>query len=192
MTLGSTVEAGQDNSVYVRMLNQGGSAATNVEATVFWSPVATLVTPDLWTRVGSTIVPNVLAGEQLTMSDAIVWDQAEIPGPGHYCLVGLIGNGVDPAPSPAEFLNFDNFRRFIRENNNVTWRNFNVEDSEPDVEASTFPRGSRRSSSLHRTRPAIWGWKSWGSSPKAPGPCSKCQWCSMKCCTPATSWPRSG
>ena len=84
------------------MLNQGGSAATNVEATVSWSPVASLVTPDLWTRVGSTIVQNVLVGEQLTVSDAIVWDQAEIPGPGHYCLVGLIANGIDPAPGPME------------------------------------------------------------------------------------------
>ncbi|MEM8687470.1 MAG: hypothetical protein AAGF81_09080, partial [Pseudomonadota bacterium] len=29
------------------------------------------------------------------------------------------------------FLNFDNFRTFIRENNNVTWRNFNVVPSAP-------------------------------------------------------------
>jgi serine protease len=140
-TLGFTAEAGQDNYIYVRMLNQGGSAATNAEATVFWSPVASLVTPDLWTLVGSTIVPNVPVGEQLTVSDAIVWNQADIPGPGHYCLVGLIGNAVDPAPGPVDFLNWDNFRRFIRENNNVTWRNFNVEDNDPDVEDPTVPKG---------------------------------------------------
>jgi serine protease len=140
-TLGSTAEIGQDNLIYVRVLNQGGSAATNVEATVFWAPVATLVTPDLWTLVGTTILPNVPIAEQLTVSDAIVWHQADIPGPGHYCFVGLVGNAADPAPGPADFLNWDNFRRFIRENNNVTWRNFNVENNDPDVDDPTAPKG---------------------------------------------------
>ncbi len=139
--LGSEAEIGQDNFIYVRVLNQGGSAAANVEATVFWSPVASLVTPDLWTLVGTTIIPNVPSGEQLTVSNAIVWPEAEIPGPGHYCFVGLVGNALDPAPGPADFLDFDNFRRFIRENNNVTWRNFNVDDSDPDVEDPTVPKG---------------------------------------------------
>jgi serine protease len=141
MTLGFTAEAGQDNYIYVRVLNQGASAATNVRATVYWSPVATLVTPDLWILVGSTVISTVPTGEQLTVSNAIVWDQAAIPGPGHYCLVGLIGNALDPAPDPADFLNWDNFRRFIRENNNVTWRNFNVENNDPDVADPTIPKG---------------------------------------------------
>jgi hypothetical protein len=125
----------------VRVLNQGGAPATNVEATVFWSPVATLITPDLWTLVGTAVLPNVPIGEQLTVSDAIVWQQAQIPAPGHYCFVGLIGNVADPAPGPADFLDWDNFRRFIRENNNVTWRNFNVEDNDPDVGDPTVPDG---------------------------------------------------
>ncbi|MBW4671278.1 MAG: S8 family serine peptidase [Cyanomargarita calcarea GSE-NOS-MK-12-04C] len=138
-TLGFKAEAGQDNFIYVRVLNQGGSAATNVQATVFWSPVATLVTPDLWTLVGTTPIANVPIGEQLTVSDAIVWHRLDIPAPGHYCFVGLVGNSADPAPGPADFLNWDNFRRFIRENNNVTWRNFNVEDNEPDVNDPNLP-----------------------------------------------------
>lgn len=133
-TPGSTAEIGQDNFIYVRVSNQGGSPATNVEATVFWSPVATLVTPDLWTLVGTTILPNVPIGDQLTASGAIIWRQTDIPGAGHYCFVGLVDNAADPAPGPADFLNWDNFLRFIREKNNVTWRNFNVEDNDPDVE----------------------------------------------------------
>lgn len=140
-TLGSTAEIGQDNFIYVRVLNQGGSPATNVEATVFWSPVATLVTPDLWTLVGTTVLPNVPIGEQLTVSDAIVWPQADIPGEGHYCFVGLVGNTADPAPGSADFLEWDNFLHFIRENNNVTWRNFNIEDNDPDVGDPTVPKG---------------------------------------------------
>jgi len=139
-TLGFTAEAGQDNFIYVRVLNQGGTDAANAEATVYWSPVATLVTPDLWTLVGTAVLPNVPTGEILTVSPAITWPSAEIPGPGHYCLVGLIGHPQDPAPAPGDLLNWDNFRRFIRENNNITWRNFNVEDNDPAPDPDT-PKG---------------------------------------------------
>lgn len=134
-TLGFEAEAGQDNFVYLRVLNQGGQAASNVTATVYWSPVSTLVTPNLWTLVGSVTVPNVPLGEILTVSDAITWPAAAIPGTGHYCLVGLVGNAEDPAPAPADFLVWDNFLTFIRNNNNVTWRNFNVVNNNPPPEA---------------------------------------------------------
>jgi serine protease len=133
--LGFEAEAGQDNFIYVRLRNRGGSAAANVDATVYWAPVSTLVTPDLWTLVGSTTVPNVLTGDLLTVSDAIVWPAAQIPATGHYCFVTLIGHAQDPAPQPADFLNWDNFRLFIRANNNVTWRNFNVVNNAPPTSA---------------------------------------------------------
>jgi len=134
-TLGFEAEAGQDNAIYVRLRNRGGTDATNVTATVFWSPVATLVTPDLWTLVGSAVVPTVPAGNLLTVADAITWPAAAIPGPGHYCFVGLIGNVADPAPAPADFMDWGRFQTFIRNNNNVTWRNFNVVDNLPDPAA---------------------------------------------------------
>ena len=142
-TLGHTAEFGQDNFVYVRVLNQGGAAAANVNVTVFWSQVATLVTPDLWHLVGSAVIPSVPAGEQLTVSPAITWPSAEVPAEGHYCFVGLVGTAADPAPDPTAFLNWNNFLRFIRENNNVTWRNFNVEDNDPAVMPAdpTVPAG---------------------------------------------------
>ena len=140
-TLGSTAETGHDNYIYVRVLNQGASPAIDVEATVYWSPVASLITPDLWTLVGSTVLPNVPIAEQLTVSNAITWPQAALPGEGHYCFVAMVGNAADPAPGPADFLDWDNFRHFIRENNNVTWRNFNVEGSDPDTADPTVPKG---------------------------------------------------
>jgi serine protease len=130
-TLGSTAEQGQDNFVYVRGLNRGGSAAANVEATVYWAPVATLLTPDLWNLVGQTTIPIVPAGNVLTVSDAIVWSAADIPASGHYCFVCLLGSAQDPAPGPADYLNWSNFQAFIRTNNNVTWRNVNVENNVP-------------------------------------------------------------
>lgn len=140
-TLGSTAEAGQDNTIYVRALNQGGAAATNVTARVYWSQVSTLVSPDLWTLVGSVVLPSVPAGEVLTVSDAITWPAAAIPGPGHYCLVGVLDHPADPAPSPGALLNWTNFTDLIRRNNNVTWRNFNVQDIIPPPPEPGTPKG---------------------------------------------------
>jgi serine protease len=131
-TLGFEAEAGQDNFVYVRLRNRGGSDAANVAATVYWAPPATLLTPDLWTLVGEVVIPNVPSGNVLTVSGAIIWPSAEIPSTGHYCFVGLIGNGADPAPIPADFVDWNNYQNFIRNDNNVTWRNFNVIDNVPD------------------------------------------------------------
>jgi len=125
-SLGSVAVAGRDNFVYVRVRNRGGSDAANVVVTVYVSPVATLVTPDLWTLVGSTTIPSVPAGDTLTVSNAIVWPSAQIPASGHYCFVAIVDHVLDPAPQPASFLNFDIFTRFIRAANNVTWRNVNV------------------------------------------------------------------
>lgn len=130
-TLGFEAEAGQDNFIYVRVRNRGGSPATNVVATVYRSPPATLVTPDLWTLVDSITIPNVPDGDLLTVSDAITWPSAAIPAEGHYCFVGLVGTTGEPAPSPADFLDWNNFQRFMRENNNVTRRNFNVVNNDP-------------------------------------------------------------
>lgn len=134
--LGFEVEDGQDNYIYTRVRNRGGTPATNVEVQVFWSEVATLVTPNMWTPVGTTTIPTVPTGDQLTVSDAVVWSAADLPPAGHYCLVAVIGSGADPAPDPATFATFDQFREFVRANNNATWRNFNVVSNLPDPDSN--------------------------------------------------------
>lgn len=135
-TEGEAARIGQSNYIYVRVLNRGGSNASNVTATVYWSPVATLVRPDLWTEIGSTTIANVVPGNVLTVSNGIHWPAAAIPAAGHYCFVALLDHPQDPAGLPPigpggpgippGFQSFDNFYNFIRRNNNVTWRNFNV------------------------------------------------------------------
>ncbi len=133
--LGFEAEKGHANHIYVRVRNRGSGAAANVTATVYWSPVATLVTPDLWTLVGSSTIASVPDGDVLTVLPDIPWPDADIPAPGHYCFVGLVGNALDPAPDPAAFGSWANFYAFIRNNNNVTWRNFNVLPPAPSAGA---------------------------------------------------------
>jgi hypothetical protein len=126
MTLGYEAIAGQDNFIYTRVRNRGSVAAGPTTITVYWSQVAMLVTPNLWNLVGSVTLPSVPAGNLLTVANEIVWNQAAIPATGHYCFVAVISTANDPAPPLANLVNFDNFRAFIRNNNNATWRNFNV------------------------------------------------------------------
>jgi len=132
-TLGYEVEAGQDNYIYVRMKNRGGADANNVTATVYWSEVSTLVTPDMWTLVGTTPAVNVPQGDTLVVADSITWAAGDIPGTGHYCFVGILDHPGDPSPPLPGPTDWDGFLNFIRNLNNVTWRNFNVVDLDPSV-----------------------------------------------------------
>jgi serine protease len=128
-TLGAKVEFGQDNYVYVRIKNRGGAPATNVSAAIYWSEVATLVTPNMWHFIGNTAPIDVPVGDTLVVSAPLTWSSASLPPAGtHQCFVGILRHPQDPAPpipSAAGF-DFNDFREFIRNNNNVTWRNFNV------------------------------------------------------------------
>lgn len=132
-TLGYEVEAGQDNFIYTRVRNRGAVAAGSTRITVYWSEVATLVTPDMWNLIDTAVLPGVPVGDVLTAADAIVWASGDIPATGHYCFVAIIDTADDPAPPLAALVNFDNFRSFIRSNNNATWRNFNVVDFDPSL-----------------------------------------------------------
>jgi hypothetical protein len=130
------VVGGQANYVYLRVWNRGADAA-NVFATVYWSPVATLVTPDMWNLIGSAYYPDVPLGSTVQVSNpGITWPSDEIPAPGHYCFVATVGNADNPAPgqsAPSEtgpplvgFANFNDYENYVAANNNIAWRNFNV------------------------------------------------------------------
>ena len=126
-SLGFEVEAGQDNYVYVRLRNRSSSAAANnTTATIYWSEVSTLVTPDRWHPIGTTAPINVPAGDTLVVTDPIVWRAADIPATGHYCFVGIVNQARDLAPLVPPPTDWDGFSAFIRNQNNVAWRNFNV------------------------------------------------------------------
>lgn len=130
-TLGDNVIATRDNFVYLRVLNRGGSDGHNLTGTAYWSPPASLVTPNLWNLIGSINVPTIPVGRVLTVSDAITWPAASVPGVGHFCFVALVGTTDDPAPTPGDLMVWSNFVAFIQNNNQVAWHNFNVTPAPP-------------------------------------------------------------
>ena len=120
------VIATQANWVYVRVWNRGMDAP-NVFATVYWSPVATLVTPNMWNLIGSAYFPDVPPGSLVQVSNpGVLWPSDKIPAPGHYCFIATVGNADDAQPSPPDFVTFGDFENYIYANNDITWRNFNV------------------------------------------------------------------
>jgi hypothetical protein len=139
LTLGYEAIAGQDNVIYTRVRNRGGVAAGPTNVTVYWSEVAMLVTPDMWNLVGTASLPSVATGDILTVADEIIWSAADIPATGHYCFVAVTDTPDDPAPPLASLVNWDNFLAFIRNDNNVTWRNFNVVASPGPGDPEAFP-----------------------------------------------------
>lgn len=116
--LSDSVATGHDHFVYVRALNRGGSEATAALVDVYWSPPATLVTPNLWDLIGTATLASVPPANELTVSDEIVWDSGAIPAPGHHCFVAVAGNPQDPKPNAATFATFDQFVTYV-ENNNI-------------------------------------------------------------------------
>lgn len=125
-TLGSEVEIGQDNYVYVRAANRGTLTLYDVTARVYVIPSTTLALPSSWTLVGTTVIPEIPFNGDVVVSDAIVWPAASIPSAGHHCFVCVLDHPLDPAPSPTAITTFSQFVDYVRDQNNVAWRNFNL------------------------------------------------------------------
>lgn len=126
----AVVIGGNTNHVYLRVWNGGHAAAQNVFATVYFAPVATLVTPSMWTLIGTSYFPTVPIGSQVEVTAiGIPWPADLIPAPGHYCFVATVGCNYQSAPDPefmGNFASFQDYDNFITNTFNVTWRNFNV------------------------------------------------------------------
>jgi hypothetical protein len=134
-TLSQDVEAGQDNFVYARVRNRGDDPVVDAlaQVTVYWSEVATLVMPTGWHMIGQ-VGMDVPVGNLLTVTEQMTWKKADIPAPGHYCFVATVGTQNDPVPPLTTLADFNAFVQFVRDNNGVTWRNFNVVDLQPNVQ----------------------------------------------------------
>jgi hypothetical protein len=124
--LGEKVEYGQDNFIYLRVHNRG-TQATAGKAKVYWSLPSVLPTPNSWNFIKEINIPSVNPGE-MEIVGPITWKKNDIPGKGHYCFVGLIQSGNDPAPDISTISTIDAFYRLIRDYNNATWKNFDVDD----------------------------------------------------------------
>lgn len=125
-TLFEDIEIGQPNQIYARAQNRGYSAS-GAEIDIYWTLPSTLPTPASWTPIGTITMPSIAAGQH-GVGGPLEWPSDQIPAKGHYCFVGVLGNIQDPAPDLTAVTSIGDFYDLIRENNNVVWKNFDVDD----------------------------------------------------------------
>lgn len=123
-TLFEMIESGQENYIYLRLQNRGYAAA-QVDVDVYYTLPSTLPTPGNWKLIDSFTTPPIVPGE-FKVVGPVVWNQ--IPKKGHYCFIAVLGNAQDPKPDLGAIHTIDEFYSFVREHNNVTWKNFDTDD----------------------------------------------------------------
>jgi hypothetical protein len=136
-TLSENIEAGQDNYIYLRVQNRG-SQPTSGTARVFWALPSVLPTPNSWHEITDPANPEPIGSVnpgEMKIVGPITWEKGAIPAydpshpeKNHYCFIGLINSGDDPAPDKSQIHNIDDYYNFILASNNSTWKNFDVVD----------------------------------------------------------------
>jgi len=116
------IKFGQSNYIYLRLQNRG-CAAASADVDLYYTLPSTLPTPAGWTLIGSLTTPAIVPGE-FRVVGPIPWNS--VPQPGHYCFVAVLGTGTDPKPDIQGIQTIDDFYSFIRQNNNATWKNFDI------------------------------------------------------------------
>lgn len=148
-TVFEDIEIGENNQIYARAHNRGYSTS-DATVDVYWTLPSTLPTPTSWTPIGSIALPPI-APDQHGVGGPLEWPADQIPGVGHYCFIGVLGNAQDPAPDLGGVTTTTDFFELIRENNSVVWKNFDVDDqfaggySRIEFWVQGWPRRSHRS-----------------------------------------------
>jgi hypothetical protein len=125
------VEIGNDNFIYVRVHNRGGQTA-EAQVRAYFAPLTTSCAPAAWTFIDEVLLPAVPAGG-FAVAGPIVWPHVPDPGTaGHFCLIALCGNTLDPLPDPSMIDSASDFVRWMRNGNNQAYRNIVFEDTQPD------------------------------------------------------------
>ena len=155
------------NFIFVRLHNRGDLDANGVTVKLFWSAPSTLTSPGDWKGINSLfgeIISSIdLPAGATVVSPGILWERDNgtnfgYPDPDtyagvsivylpsgdlqksiHSCFIAIADYSGDPAPSSSSIINADygSFYNYIRNNNNVTWRNFDEVDIDPGGASGT-------------------------------------------------------
>ena len=126
-----TVEIGNDNFIYVRVHNRGGQASDGV-VRLYAAPLTTTCAPSLWNFIDEVDIPGIPA-YGFKVSDAVTWPDVADPGTGnHFCIVAVCGNTGDPFPDVSMIDSSGDFIKFMRNCNNIAYRNLTFENVLPD------------------------------------------------------------
>ncbi|MFW9973012.1 MAG: S8 family serine peptidase [Candidatus Odinarchaeota archaeon] len=128
--LGENIIHGQDNFIYIR-LNNRGNAPDSVNVSLYWAKSSTFIHPSDWTLINTISVNNIQPGELRVVDRSIIWQSNQIPRPGNYCLIAVVNSVRDPLEIPNEFASAGEYFDFIRNNNNICFRNISIVELVP-------------------------------------------------------------
>ncbi|MBN1270755.1 MAG: hypothetical protein JXB26_00660 [Candidatus Aminicenantes bacterium] len=125
------VEIGNDNYLYVRVHNQGGMPS-DAAVRLYYAPLTTSCSPALWHFIDEVDITNIPA-EGYKVSGAVTWPHVPDPGTSHhFCLIAVCGSTVDSFPDTTMIDSASDFIQFMRNSNNIAYRNVTFEDVLPD------------------------------------------------------------
>ena len=124
--LGEPIEFGQNNYIYLRIHNKGTQSTSGI-AKLYWAYPSTFPTPDSWNLIEELTIPEIVSDDYAIIGPSI-WMKEDIPNPGHYCFICIIGSSFDPAPDTSTVDTYTEFYHLIKVSNNATWKNFNIID----------------------------------------------------------------
>jgi hypothetical protein len=142
--LWQNVEFGQNNYIYVRLQNRG-NANGNAAINVYFSAASTFGTPASWIPIGSLAETAITPGS-LRIAGPLTFPSALIPGLGHYCMIAVVSDALDPAPDHTLIASVSDYLNFVRNTNNIAYRNMDVVDMAPglpgvvEAEVRSLPR----------------------------------------------------
>ena len=130
-----SVIVNQNNYMYVRGKNLGTQASGGT-VYLYWTPSSLLMLPAQWSQnamqanVGGrwqpyNTLPQVNGGQVSVTQVPFAWSPAPAPRGDHYCTVSAVSTQQHPwsASNIPSFPNSDAFVMWVRNNQNICWRN---------------------------------------------------------------------
>ncbi len=140
----------EDYEIRVRMRNRGSDPVKKGRARIYWSEVATLITPSMWNpldKANSTleaVAADVPIGDRPIWSQPVEWRSPATDAAGesstHFCLLAVLEEPLkpksefpDPAlpPGSAPYFDWKDYRAFLQKHT-VACRNLHLVDSKRD------------------------------------------------------------
>jgi hypothetical protein len=99
---------------------------------VYFIPASSFAAPAGWIFIG-TLNELAIAPGTVRISGPLTFPSALIPAPGHYCMLAIASDALDPAPDHTLISSVSEYIDFVRNTNNMAYRNMDVVDLIPGV-----------------------------------------------------------
>jgi hypothetical protein len=136
-----SVIVNQNNLLYMRGKNLG-TQTSGGNCYLYWCPSSLLMLPTQWTQnamqanVGGqwqpyNTLPQVAGGAISVTQVPFTWSPAPPPAGQHYCTIGAVSTQAHPwsTSNIPTFPNWDSFVMWVRNNQNICWRNITLVDN---------------------------------------------------------------